>query len=93
MTENFEKSSGNIYADLGLPDAELRLEKARIACRIGMRIGYLGLTQREAGEMMGIDQPKVSKIVRGDLAGYSLERLIKLARYMGIDVRIEGVEG
>ena len=93
MSENFEKSSGNIYADLGLPDAELRLEKANIAYEIGRRIEVLGLTQREAGEMMGIDQPKVSKIVRGDLRGWSLERLVKLARLMGIDVRIEGVEG
>lgn len=91
MTENFEKSSGNIYADLGLPEAELRLEKSKIAYEIGRRIEYLGLTQREAGELMGMDQPKVSKIVRGELRGYSLERLIKLARFMGIDVRIEGV--
>ena len=66
----FEKSSGNVFRDLGLPDAENRLEKANIAHEIFMAIADRGLTQRDAAKIMGIDQPKVSAIVRGNLKGF-----------------------
>ncbi len=72
----FEKSSGTLSRDLGLPDAEERLEKASIAHEIFKAIADRKLTQQEAAKIMGIDQPKVSAIVRGNLKGFSLERLI-----------------
>ena len=59
--------SGNVFADLGLPDADEMLAKAGLASAILDVIEQRGLTQAEAAEKMGIDQPKVSKIVRGRL--------------------------
>ena len=84
----FEKSSGNVFRDLGLPDAENRLEKANIAHEIFRAIADRGLTQRDAAKIMGIDQPKVSAIVRGNLKGFSLERLIALLKRLGVDIHI-----
>ena len=84
----FEKSSGNVFRDLGLPDAEERLEKANLAYEIFRTITNRRLTQRKAAEIMGIDQPKVSAIVRGNLKGFSLERLIALLKKLGVDVHI-----
>ena len=84
----FEKSSGSVVQDLELPDAEERLEKANLAYEIFRTITNRGLTQRKAAEIMGIDQPKVSAIVRGNLKGFSLERLIALLKRLGVDVHI-----
>ena len=66
----FEKSSGNVFRDLELPDAEERLEKANLAYEIFRTIRDRGLTQREAAKIMGVDQPKVSAIIRGNLKGF-----------------------
>ena len=71
-----EESSGSVFADLGLPDAEERLVKADLALEIGRILQQRQLTQRAAAELMGIDQPKVSHLLRGRLAGYSTERLL-----------------
>jgi len=84
----FKKSSGNVFQDLGLPDAEERLEKSDLAIEIYRTITDRGLTQREAAKIMGIDQPKVSAIIRGNLKGFSLERLIALLKKLGVDVHI-----
>nr|EDZ40405.1 MAG: Probable XRE family transcriptional regulator [Leptospirillum sp. Group II '5-way CG'] len=84
----FEKSSRNVFRDLGLPDAEERLEKSNLAYEIYRTITDRGLTQREAAKIMGIDQPKVSAIVRGNLKGFSLERLIALLKKLGVDIHI-----
>ena len=84
----FEKSSGNVFRDLGFPDAEERLEKANLAYEIYRTITSRRLTQRKAAKIMGIDQPKVSSIVRGNLKGFSLERLIALLKKLGVDVHI-----
>jgi transcriptional regulator, XRE family len=84
----FEKSSGNVFRDLELPNAEERLEKANLAYEIFRTIRDRGLTQRKAAEIMGIDQPKISAIVRGNLKGFSLERLIALLKKLGVDVHI-----
>lgn len=84
----FEKSSGNVFRDLELPNAEERLEKANLASEISRTIIDRDLTQREAAEIMGIDQPKVSAIIRGNLKGFSLERLIGLCKKLGMDVHI-----
>jgi len=80
--------SGNVFADLGLPNPEERLAKARLALEISRLIDRRGLTQRAAAQLMGIDQPKVSHILHGRLADYSTERLIGFVRALGRDVDI-----
>ena len=67
--------SGNIFADLDLPDAEDRLAKAELARMIGAIIRDRGLTQAAAAKILGVDQPKVSALASGRLAGFSFERL------------------
>lgn len=84
----FEESSGNVFADLGFPDAEERLQKADLSYEIYKAITSRGLTQREAAKILGVDQPKVSAIIRGNLKGFSLERLIALLKKLDIDVHI-----
>ncbi len=83
-----EESSGSVFADLGLPDAEERLVKADLALEIGRILQQRQLTQRAAAELMGIDQPKVSHLLRGRLAGYSTERLLHFLTALGRDVEI-----
>lgn len=83
-----EKSSGNVFADLGLPGPEDRLAKAELARRIGAIIAERHLTQSEAAALLGIDQPKISALVRGRLGGFSLERLMRFLNVLGRDVEI-----
>ena len=84
----FERSSGNIFADLGLPDAQDRLAKAELAREIGAVLTRKGLSQSDAARLLGVDQPKVSALLRGRLSGFSLERLIRFLNLLGQDVRI-----
>lgn len=84
----FERSSGNVFADLGLPDAQDRLAKAELAREIGALLGRKGLSQSDAARLLGVDQPKVSALLRGRLSGFSLERLIRFLNLLGQDVRI-----
>ena len=83
-----ERSSGNVFADLGLPNAEDRLAKAELARKISEIIVKRRLTQMAAGELLGIDQPKISALVRGRLGGFSLERLVRFLTILGRDVEI-----
>ena len=82
------RGSGNVFADLGLPNPEERLAKAQLAYAIQKVIDERGLTQREAATLMGIDQPKVSHILRGRLADFSTERLMHFLTGLGRDVEI-----
>jgi predicted XRE-type DNA-binding protein len=75
---NFHVSSGNVFADLGVPDPELALAKAKLAYRIQQLIEARGLTQAQAAAVMGIAQPQVSLIVRGRLRDVSIEKLMDL---------------
>ena len=84
----FTTSSGNVFADLGLPDAGMRLAKAELARTITTIIQERGLNQRTAAEVLGIDQPKVSAIARGRLGDFSLERLLTLVNRLGMDIDI-----
>ena len=77
-----------MFADLGLPDADEALVKAGLAQAVADTIERRGLTQEEAGEIMGLDQPKVSAIVRGRLAGFSQDRLTRCVLALGNDVEI-----
>lgn len=83
-----EESSGNVFADLELPDPEERLAKADLALAIAREIRSRGLTQAEAAQLLGIAQPDVSNLTRGRLAGYSIERLTRLLNTLGQDVEI-----
>jgi predicted XRE-type DNA-binding protein len=91
MTTNGEvhESSGNVFADLGLPDAEERYAKAMISRVIARVIDLRGLTQAQAAELLGTTQPKVSAVVRGQLAGFSMERLFRFLTALGMNVRVE----
>ena len=84
----FTESSGNVFADLGLADAGTRLAKAELARRISAIIQERGLTQRQAAQVLEIDQPKVSAITRGRLSDFSLERLLTLVNRLGMDIDI-----
>lgn len=83
------ESSGNVFADLDLPDAEERYAKAMISRRIAGEIAARGLTQVQAAELLGTTQPKVSEVVRGQLAGFSMERLFRFLTSLGMNVRVE----
>lgn len=84
----YEESSGNVFADLGLPDADELLLKAGLARQITRILEARGLTPGEAARILGTQQPKVSQLVRGALGGFSLERLIRYLNALGRDVEI-----
>src|SRR5689334_2631403 len=81
-------SSGNVFADLGLPDADEALAKAEVAMRICEIISERKLTQKAAAEILGIDQPKVSALMRGRLEGFSSDRLFRFLNAFDRDVEI-----
>ncbi len=83
-----EKSSGNVFADLGLPDAEQELLKAQLTLRIYRLIKARGLTQARAGDILGIKQPHVSALMRNRSGTFSLERLMDFLNALGQDVEI-----
>lgn len=72
----FEKGSTNVYADLGFPDAEEMLVKARLTSKIGEIIKARRWSQQKAAEVMGIPQPKLSEILRGQFRGVSEMKLL-----------------
>jgi predicted XRE-type DNA-binding protein len=83
-----QASSGNIFADLERPDAEEALARVRLAQQIAEVIEQKALTQKDAAELMGLDQPKVSALVRGRLSGFSTDRLLRCLMQLGQDVDI-----
>jgi predicted XRE-type DNA-binding protein len=88
VTESVIAGSGNVFADLGLPDADEELTKAQLASQIRQVIKRRRLTQVAAAAVMGIDQPKVSALLNGRLANFSSERLMRLLTALGQDVDI-----
>ena len=83
-----EHGSGNVFADLGLPDADAHLVKAELVTRIDAIVRQRGITQAEAGRLLGLSQPDVSRLLRGDFREYSLERLLRLLTLLGRDIDI-----
>jgi predicted XRE-type DNA-binding protein len=81
-------SSGNVFADLGLPDAEELLAKAALAQRISSILTHRHLTQKDAAVALGIDQPKVSALMRGRLDMFSTDRLLRFLKALDRDVEI-----
>ena len=88
MKDKVIMSSGNVFADIGLPDAEERLAKAQLAHKISEIIQKRHLSQAEAARILGTEQPKISAIMNGKLSGFSLERLIFFLNVLGSDVQI-----
>jgi predicted XRE-type DNA-binding protein len=82
------KSSGNVFADIGLPDAEVHLLKADLIINIAELIKEKGLTQAQASKIMGLAQPDVSKLMRGHFAGFSYERIFGFLTALGENVTI-----
>jgi predicted XRE-type DNA-binding protein len=80
--------SGNVFEDMGLPDADEALAKAKIAYTINTAIRERGLTQVEAARVLRIDQPNVSRLMRGRLSGFSLERLFHFLTLLDLDVEV-----
>ena len=85
---DYIESSGNVFADLGFPDADEMLAKAELAIKIAGILRRRRLTQMQAAEILGVDQPKVSALIRGRLAGFSIERLLRFLLLLGTDVAI-----
>ncbi|MDQ6967049.1 MAG: helix-turn-helix transcriptional regulator [Mariprofundaceae bacterium] len=85
---DYEESSGNVFQDLGFPDAEMHKAKAGIVAKIQEIISQRKLTQTAAASLLGIDQPKISKLLRGEFSGYSLDRLTKFLTALDMDVTI-----
>ena len=83
-----ERGSGNVFADLGRPDAEAHLLKAKLVSRIDEIIRQRGLKQVEAAKLLGLSQPDVSRLLRGNFREYSVERLLRLLLALGRDVQI-----
>ena len=82
------ESSGNVFTDVGLPATEEDMFKVAIARIITATVRKRALTQAEAAEIIGIDQAKVSALLRGRLKGFSVERLFRFLILLGRDVNI-----
>lgn len=83
-----EEGSGNVFADLGFPDAEERKTKVLLALQIQRILEERRLTQVGAARILGVNQPKVSALVNGRLEGFSVERLMTFLTALGRDVQI-----
>ena len=83
-----KKSSGNVFADLGLPNPEQELLKAHLTLQIYRIVKERGLTQAQAGEILGIKQPHVSTLMRNRAGNFSVGRLMEFLNRLGQDVQI-----
>jgi len=87
-TDRVIRSSGNVFADLGLPDAAELQTKARLCDAINRIVERQRLTQAEVATRLGINQPKVSALLHFKLKGFSVERLMHFLVGLGHDVEI-----
>ena len=83
-----ERGSGNVFRDLGLPHPEREQLKAHLTLQIYRLIRQRGLTQTEAGKILGIAQPHVSLLMRNRAGNFSVERLLDFLTALGQDVEI-----
>lgn len=81
-------SSGNVFADLNLPEADDLLAKAELAAKIIAEIQRRRMTQTQAAATLGVDQPKISALKQGKLSGFSVERLMRFLLMLGRDIEI-----
>ncbi len=87
-TAHITESSGNVFADLGLPNAEQDLVKAQLTLQIHRIIEKRGLTQSQAGEILGVKQPHVSLLMRNRAGTFSMGRLMEFLTALGQDVEV-----
>jgi predicted XRE-type DNA-binding protein len=83
-----DEGTGNVFADLGLSDSEERLLKANIIAELIRLIKDRGLTQVKAAKLVGVSQPDLSHLLRGDFDDYSAERLMKMLTVFERDIEI-----
>lgn len=83
-----ESGTTNVYADLGLPDADEMLIKAQLATKIGDIIKRRKLTQVQAAELLGVTQPKLSGLLRGQFRGISETKMLECLTRLGRDIEI-----
>jgi predicted XRE-type DNA-binding protein len=83
-----EQGSGNVYADLGYPDSDTMLVKARLTAKIAEIVQRRALTQAQTAEILGLTQPKVSALLKGRFRGISEHRLLECLTRLGRDVHI-----
>lgn len=86
--EKFEKSSGNVFADLGLADSEDLKLKAELGAEIFRILHRRNLTQAEAAELLGIDQPQVSRLKNGEFNRFSVSRLFSFLNRLDRKVKV-----
>lgn len=84
----YEIGSTNVYADLGFPDAAEMLVKARLVAKIAEIIAEHGYTQTRAAAILGLTQPKLSRMLRGQFSGFSERKLMDCLTRLGRDVQI-----
>ena len=82
------RGSGNIYADMGHPNPEEAIAKAELAMLITATIKKKKLTQKKAAAVIGVDQPKISDIMRGKLSSFTLDRLFRFLKALGVGIDI-----
>jgi predicted XRE-type DNA-binding protein len=88
VKKDYEKSSGNVFADLGLPNSEQELLKAKLTVQIYRIIKRLGLTQNKAAELLGTTQAQVSALMRCRPVSVSVGRLMEFLTVLGQDVEV-----
>lgn len=84
-----QDSTGNVFEDMGMRDAEERLAKAELARLIRTEIRDRGLSQNEAAALLGVKQPDVSDLVRGRLSRFSMARLERFLNALDLEIRIQ----
>src|SRR5271165_7589626 len=84
-----KEGSDNVFADIGVRDPEGSLVRANLAKQIAELIGRKGLRQNQVADILGVDQSKVSKLVRGRISGFTSDRLLRFLNRLGCDVKIE----
>jgi predicted XRE-type DNA-binding protein len=85
---DYEAGSGNVFADIGLPNAQEHLVKAQLVYKVDSLMKARGLKQVAAAKLFGVRQPDVSKMLRGDFRQFSVERLMRFLVALGQDVEI-----
>jgi predicted XRE-type DNA-binding protein len=86
--KGYETSSGNVFKDIGVPNAEEHLIKAQLVFKIDTIMKDRGLKQVEAADLFGIRQPDISKMLRGEFRQFSVERLLRFLVALDQDVEI-----
>ena len=87
--EKFQVSSGNVFADLGVANADDHKLKAELVSKIDGLLKERRMKQREAAELFGVRQPDISKMLRGDFRQFSVERLLRFLVNLDQDVEIK----